>query len=190
MLKKSNGPCGDNILLTRSSMWHFGGTVGKKQFSTIPILYNYMLMNQLVNLTQHFVDFDGGQDQQHWLQLNIWSIPKSDCTALAILIRSYIFLFQALGEKSSALYKTTWSIFFLIQLITCEREEIKSKWIYILQRTHQRMYQKAHVDRQSLFSHALLFCLTCQEESSVLSTKPLERQTSHKPQKPNFPKRS
>ena len=38
---------------------------GKKQFSTISILYNYMLMNQLVNLTQHFVDFDGGQDQQH-----------------------------------------------------------------------------------------------------------------------------
>ena len=80
--------------------------------------------------------------------------------------------------------------FFLIRWITCKREEIKSKWIYILQRTHQRMYQKAHVDRQSLFSHALLFCLTCQEESSVLSTKPLERQTSHKPQKPNFPKRS
>ena len=58
--------------------------------------------------------------------------------------------------------------FFLIRWITCKREEIKSKWIYILpQRTHQRMYQKAHVDRQSLFSHALLFCLTCQEESSV-----------------------
>ena len=167
MLKKSNGPCGDNILLTRSTMWHFGGTVGKKQFSTIPILYNYMLMNQLVNLTQHFVDFDGGGARsttliatEHFVDPKKWLHSFGNPYQIVHFYSKHL-------EKNNQLF-TRLSRFFS-SFGGSHVKERKSKvngFTYYREPTNG-CRQKAHVDRQSLFSHALLFCLTCQEESSV-----------------------
>ena len=126
----------------------------------------YMLMNQLVNLTQHFVDFDGGARSTTLIATEHFVDPKKWLHSFGNPYQ--IRYFWSTWKKNNQLFTRLSRFFFLIRWITCKREEIKSKWIYILlQRTHQRMYQKAHVDRQSLFSHALLFCLTCQEESSV-----------------------